>query len=82
MASRKIPIYRFTIKLKDSPAGPVAPRTAEAMSYREQDEFLCFDDTRVTVYQVRRDLVDEISCDGQPIDEQVVEDLEDAGRPM
>jgi hypothetical protein len=70
-----VPIYRFTITLKPRADHQFTEvRTAEAMSYREQDEFLCFDDTKVTVYQVRRDLVDEISCDGKPISTQEVED--------
>lgn len=73
----KIPIYRFHITLK-APVDTVPPvRTADAMSYREQDEFICFDDTRVTVYQVRRELINEIACDGKPVSEQQVDELKD-----
>lgn len=73
----KVPvkIYRFHITLKPRGGSQLSEvRTADAMSYREQDEFLCFDDTNVTVYQVRRELVDEISCDGEPVGQQEVED--------
>lgn len=74
MAKSQVPIYRFVITLKDTTTGPTPPRTALAMSYREQDEFLCFDDTRVTVYQVRRELVEEIACDGRPVEQQEVDE--------
>lgn len=72
----KVPvqIYRFYVILKPRDGITQPPRTADAMSYREQDEFICFDDTRVTVYQVRRELVDEVMCDGVPIGQQEVDD--------
>lgn len=75
--AREIPVYRFVITLKDGPGGPLPPRTADAILYREQDEFICFDDTRVTVYQVRRDRVDEIACNGVPVGSQPVDELTD-----
>lgn len=88
----KVKIYRFEITLKPRSYPQQAPdgsplinavfhavRSVEAMSYREQDEFICFDDTRVTVYQVRRELIDEISCNGTVVAEQEVDDLAAGG---
>jgi hypothetical protein len=74
----KVPIYRFHITLTLMSPTETPTRTCDAMSYREQDEFICFDDTRVTVYQVRRDLINEITCDGKPVSEQVVDELDKA----
>lgn len=76
----KIPIYRFHITLAARIDHSAPVRTADAMSYREQDEFICFDDTRVTVYQVRRELIEEITCDGKPIGEQDIDDITDANK--
>lgn len=75
MAKGKIQLYKFVITLKDGPTGPRVPRTAVAMSYRDHEEFIIFDDVRGAVYQVRRELVDEIACDGRPVAEQDVDEL-------
>lgn len=68
----KIPIYRYEITLAD---GTV--READAALYREHEEFLLFDDTRATVYHVRRERVDEIRRSVEAIGVQVVDELGD-----
>lgn len=71
----KIPIYTYTITLTDG-----QERTADAMSHREYEEWLLFDDTRATVYQVRREKVDEISRSTDAVSQQDVDDITDANK--
>lgn len=64
-----VPIYRYTITLTDG-----QQRDADAMSYREVDEFLVFDDVPGTVFQVRREKVDEIRRSIEAVGQQEIED--------
>ncbi len=70
--SSKIPVYRYEITLTDG-----QQRTADAITYREYEEWLLFDDVRATVFQVRREKVDEIRRSAEAIGEQLVDELSD-----
>lgn len=69
MAKSPVPIHRYTITLTDG-----TERTADAFTIREHEEWLLFDDTRATVFQIRREKVDEIARSTEPVGHQDVED--------
>lgn len=70
--SAQQPIYRFTIRRTDG-----TETTADAMSYRDVDEWLVFDDTRSSVLTIRREKVDEITRSPNPIRSELVDELTD-----
>jgi hypothetical protein len=69
--SARIPVYRYEITMGDG-----TKRTADAISYREQDQWLIFDDTRTSVLTLRADKVDEIAR-GVVVNEQLVDEITD-----
>jgi len=69
MAKHQVPIHRYTITLTNG-----EKRTADGFTLREHEEWLLVDDTRATVYQVRREKVDEIARSAEPVGHQEVDD--------
>lgn len=69
MARSQVPIYRYTVTLTSG-----EQRTADAFTHRAYEEWLLFDDTRATVYQVRAEKVDEIARSTEPVGQQEVEE--------
>lgn len=69
MAKTFVPIHRYTITLTSG-----EQRTADGFTLREEQEWLLVDDTRATVYQVRREKVDEIARSADPVGQQDVEE--------
>lgn len=65
-------IYRYTVTLTDGKEA-----TADAMSYRPVDEWICFDDVFTTVYQVRAERVQEIARSSKPVGQQYPDDARD-----
>lgn len=70
--SAQVPIYRYTVTRTDGTQTAV-----DAVSYRDQDEWLVFDDVPSTVLTIRRERVDEIARSLEPVGSQHVDELTD-----
>jgi len=76
--SAQIPVYRYTITLSRlSPMPNENVRTVDAISFREEDPWIIFDDTRTSVLVLRAERVDEIQRSAHPIGTQLVDELTD-----
>lgn len=86
-----IPIYRYTVTRKPQhvPQDGVAPAqllpaplTVDAMSVREDDIWLIFDDTVGSVLTVRIDSVEMVQRSPEPVSGQTVDELTDPIDPQ
>lgn len=76
--SAQIPIYRYMIRMSPMTAEPGQDiRTVDAMSFREEDPWIIFDDTRASVLVLRAERVDEIQRSPEPVGTQLVDELTD-----
>lgn len=65
-------LYRYTLTLRN---GDII--TTDAMSYREAEPWLVFDDTVSTVLTIRAEAIDRIARSPLPIGSQRVDELTD-----